>query len=238
MPRNLSEHHRKLAAKYGVDLDDVRGTGADGQLALDDILGAVKAKRQADYDAEMRAKREAEEMLEASRRAVHSGGAAWARNPLADKVRAEARASGRATPSRPAPTLFASGDRPAFTASGVPADVVDQLPWQARHALAAARTTQDAYEIVDLCSGKDAEETAQLFFEDHPGNQDYAARVEQWRVASLPDAALATEMGTAADAERARREEILMRTELSAEDNQQLDALIDAGFVGRRTDVG
>jgi hypothetical protein len=85
---------------------------------------------------------------------------AYALNPLADRVRAERRSNGRWATA--APTLFATGDLPAFTASGIPVDSLLQVPWSARHAMAAAPTPAEAYSILSECQGEDAELTARV----------------------------------------------------------------------------
>ncbi|WP_245160580.1 hypothetical protein [Blastococcus sp. CT_GayMR20] len=57
------------------------------------------------------------------------------------------------------------------------------MPWQARHALAAAPTTVAAYQIIDefrLISAEDAETFAVYSYGGDSGNREYATAVENW----------------------------------------------------------
>jgi hypothetical protein len=155
---------------------------------------------------------------------VAAKGPAFALNPRADAARMQLASAG-VRPSGAAPTLFASGDLPAFTASGVPVESLLDVPWQARHAMAAAATPADAYTIVTECQGADAEQTAQMLYGSHQGNAAYAERVEQWRLASVSDEQLSYDGSTAAQRERERRTEALSGQPLPAEDEAMLDAL-------------
>jgi hypothetical protein len=130
---------------------------------------------------------------------------AMARNPLVDRIRSAASAAGRRGPAGAPPTVFASGDTPAFTASGIPASAVLGVPWPARHPMAAAPTAADAYRIQSECAGPDGAESAARAFANDPGNQDYADRVDRWRLGSLTDQELNFEGTTAAKDERDRR---------------------------------
>lgn len=77
----------------------------------------------------------------------------------------------------PAPTLFADGDLPRFTASGVPPADLLRLPWNARQPAARADSSQ-VYgifqEFVNDPDGADSE------FGGDPGNRDYEQRVSNW----------------------------------------------------------
>lgn len=114
---------------------------------------------------------------------------AHARNPLVDAARAAApgmtvRAAAAATST---PTLFSTGDLPAFTASGIDPNLLLQVPWQARHAMAAATSTQAAYAILAECTGPDGPDAAELNYSGDDGNRQYAKRVEQWVGAAMTD---------------------------------------------------
>ncbi len=95
----------------------------------------------------------------------------------------------RASAQGPAPTLFPSGDLPAFTASGIDPKALMAAPWQARHAIAAAPTTAEAYRLLDDYSGPEGAVAAELEQGHHPGNQFYAGLMRAW----LADAATADE---------------------------------------------
>lgn len=187
-----------LAEQHSVDLRDIEGTGIGGRIRKDDVLsaaGVLPAAAAAPPGETLQA--EAERLgldygaFEASRavaavfrdRELNQRGPQWARNPLVAQARAKVQASGRAQPTAPEPTLFAgAGDLPTFTASGIPADALLQVPWDARHAMAAAPTTAEAYAIVQECASDEW-----LEMEPHPGNVAYAKRVEQWVADSVTD---------------------------------------------------
>jgi Pyruvate/2-oxoglutarate dehydrogenase complex, dihydrolipoamide acyltransferase (E2) component, and related enzymes len=184
----------KLAAEHGVDLDHVKGTGVGGRIRKDDVLAAAgKLEHRAPTRFAMPR--------------TPSRGAAYALNPLADRIRAQAALD----PAQPAPrslppTLFAGGDLPAWTASGIEPSALLDVPWQARHALAEAPTRAAALAIRDQCSGPDAADTAVIFYGDHPGNTDYGDRIAQWQVQGLSDGQLANSALSGAADERSRRE--------------------------------
>lgn len=108
----------------------------------------------------------------------------YARNPLIAQVQTERRvyasaveASGGATP-----TLFHSGDVPAFTASGLDPNLLLQIPWMARHAAAAETDRARVLELFEELSGPDGAVLASEF-ESHAGNKEYANRVMAWQSA-------------------------------------------------------
>ena len=115
--------------------------------------------------------------------AAPTGAAVFGRNPVvaaaaARDVHAYTAAAAKAAP----PTLFAGGDLPPFTASGIDPAKLLSVPWQARHAIAAAPTTGEAYRLQQDYSGPGAEDIAALEQGEHPGNLDYQRRAEQWLV--------------------------------------------------------
>lgn len=82
------------------------------------------------------------------------------------------------------PTLFASGDLPVFTASGIDPSALLAVPWYARHTVAAATTQEQAYQLLEAYSGPDGEVAARLEgVAGHPGNIDYQNRVQSWLMA-------------------------------------------------------
>lgn len=58
----------------------------------------------------------------------------------------------------PEPTLFAAGDLPDFTASGVDPKVLLRAPWNARQSLAAEPEAARVFAIIEKFNGLDAEE--------------------------------------------------------------------------------
>lgn len=182
----------RLAAEHGVDLRDVQGTGVAGRISRDDVLRAASASQ---FAAGLRPG------------AAAAGRGRFALNPLVDRARAEMRAAGRPAPGGATPTLFPNGqDLPAFTASGIDPSALLDVPWQARHALAAAPTAAQAYAIVEQCSGPEAEEVAARAYGLHDGNADYEYRVQQWRLGSMSDQELFDSLENGARDELNRRE--------------------------------
>ena len=253
-PRVESPEVIAKAENFGVDLAQVvpmangdRITGGDVfRTALAQRLGLKPSATVAEINAGLDVldaikKRREEAAAAAAVPAVHpaSGlaaavagrGPAFALNPLVDKVRAEAARASRSAPDSAAPSLFpGGGDIPAFTASGIPPESVLQVPWEARHAMAAAATSAEAYGIVTSCSGPNAEATAHQVYGDHDGNADYAERVERWRLEGLSDAELGLVGSTAAREEQNRR--ISAMPELPEADLQTIDKLIGPGAPG------
>jgi hypothetical protein len=101
-------------------------------------------------------------------------------NPLVDDIRRSRPALyAVAAAEAPPPSLFNSGDLPVYTASGVEPATLARLPWQARHAVASAPTTAEAYQIIEAVSGEDGDILAHLYG-DHPGVRQYENRVRTW----------------------------------------------------------
>jgi hypothetical protein len=180
----------RMAAERGIDLATVKGTGAGGRIRRADIAPETAAATSA-AEATIAEIRQggAAALAYLSSSAVTARGLSWAANPLVDKVRAEARAPGaRPAPTTAPPSLFASGAAPAFCASGIPVDTLMQVPWEARHPLASAATTQEAYAILSECSGPDGDDAAHSLYELHPGNVAYAERVQAWQASNVTEA--------------------------------------------------
>jgi hypothetical protein len=49
---------------------------------------------------------------------------------------------------RPAPSMFAAGDLPVFTASGVDVDVLRFVPWTDRHSVATTANRAEVFQMV------------------------------------------------------------------------------------------
>ncbi|PRY24051.1 hypothetical protein [Pseudosporangium ferrugineum] len=107
----------------------------------------------------------------------------YSANPLVAEAQATgvyasaAEASGGMTP-----TLFQSGDVPAFTASGIDPSLLRNVPWAARHALATEPDRTRALQLFEDLSGPDGEVLAAQY-EDHSGNKEYRDRVLAWQQA-------------------------------------------------------
>jgi hypothetical protein len=99
-------------------------------------------------------------------------------------ARAAARPSEISPPAGSQPTLFANGDRPRVTASGVSPSMVDEVPWQARRAVAAAATQADAHRLIEQYSGPAGQTMAEI--DSLPGGplnadvQDYVDQLNEW----------------------------------------------------------
>jgi hypothetical protein len=111
----------------------------------------------------------------------------YARNPLVDEAR-RTRSQASLQAASDAPTLFHSGDLPPFTASGIDPDNLLRVPWQARHAIASAATTAQAFELLE----RYADDPVAAAFEQGGSlaNADYQKRVNEWAVSKMTDAEL------------------------------------------------
>jgi hypothetical protein len=91
-------------------------------------------------------------------------------------------------PDGPQPTLFAGGDLPAMSVSGVDPAMLSRLPWQARPAAARAETRGEVFDMIERYTGPDGNTAAEL--DAMPGGAlydslaDYRAAVDAW--ASTP----------------------------------------------------
>ncbi len=105
-------------------------------------------------------------------------------NPVAAEVRKRNRvlASRAALTGAPEPTLFATADLPAFTASGIDPQALLQVPWQARPAVASARTQAEAYQLVQKYGGPDGEDMAAWDFKDV--EESFRAQYDAWVAAA------------------------------------------------------
>jgi hypothetical protein len=106
----------------------------------------------------------------------------YARNPaLAElQARGEYRAALAVNPSPP--TLFASGDLPPFTASGLDPAILANVPWYSRHALAAEGDRGKALDMYERLTGPEAV-VAAADYQNHQGNSEYQSRVLGWAMA-------------------------------------------------------
>lgn len=123
--------------------------------------------------------------------APSTGRALWGRNPLVEAVRTKQ--PGRYTAALakgPAPSLFASGDLPPFTACSIDPEVLLQVPWTVRHPLAAEPDRGAALALVERYSGPGGEVDAAVEYGGHPGNIAYETAVSAWLAGGDTDADL------------------------------------------------
>jgi len=91
-----------------------------------------------------------------------------------------------------APKLFDNGDLPVMTASGIDVDLLRQVPWQARPAVARAKTYAEAHELVTKYSGELGQ--IQADFDGVSGGDlfgdvmEYEDRLEAWGTWEATDA--------------------------------------------------
>ena len=91
-----------------------------------------------------------------------------------------------------APKLFDNGDLPVMTASGIDVDLLRQVPWQARPAVARAKTYAEAHELVTKYSGELGQ--VQADFDAVSGGDlfgdvmEYEDRLEAWGTWDATDA--------------------------------------------------
>lgn len=85
-----------------------------------------------------------------------------------------------ASRGEPPPTLFAEGDQPRTTASGIEPAAIARLPWRARLAAAWERDRLAAFRITQDFGGPDGEDMSQVEFAGHPAVARHIAEVHQW----------------------------------------------------------
>jgi hypothetical protein len=178
---------RQLAKRYAVDLAAVTGTGVGGRVTAGDVRQAADVAITPRLDALERSYARVAVATPSGRKAVAARSSftgaeimldPWARNPRVDDVRQALphiynQVIGHSSP----PTLFASGDLPAFVASGAEPRLLLQLPWQARHPAAAADGATFARMLEDYTND---DLSAQMELGEHEGNHDYLYRVQDW----------------------------------------------------------
>ncbi|GAA3785567.1 hypothetical protein [Micromonospora maritima] len=106
---------------------------------------------------------------------------AYALNPLVDEARRTQReAAARAEQTGPPPTLFARGDLPAYTLSGVDPGRLLEVPWPARHAVATTRDRAEAERLLAEYADDPDGMGASYDFADLAANQLYERQVARW----------------------------------------------------------
>lgn len=182
---------RVTAERLGVDLAQVQGTGSGGRITVDDVR-AASPQRRAARDAlvdQARATRTSGRLSGVQMRVkdnhlgVDAQVDATSRNPLLNALQKSRPDVARAALKiAPAPTLFAAGDLPPFTASGVPPTQLLNLPWHLRH-VAAQESDRSALSRMFEQYIPVTEGTASYAALSHgaaPGNVDYQDRFRSW----------------------------------------------------------
>lgn len=136
-------------------------------------------------------------------------------------------ASASARASEPPPRLFNSGDGdvPAATASGLPPETLYEIPWRARHAVAAEPDRGRAYHLVEKYSGPDGETLAEM---DHGKSHEvaeYREAVKQWAGRNASDDAVFSSMYGDDAAARGRQAEADNRAQRRSALQRGLDAI-------------
>ena len=79
----------------------------------------------------------------------------------------------------PAPTMFAAGDLPSFTASGVAPAELNRVPWNQRHELAALAEAGEVFTRIEDVLGKDAD-----YAYENDVYHDFMRRLRHWATTS------------------------------------------------------
>lgn len=202
---------QREAEQLGVDLAKVSGTGAGGRITPADVRAAADP-------AVLAARRPARPAAAQPRAAATYGRPsvmqtyysqfnrqlqvkvdAYSSTPLTDdlkQVRPEAFEAARTRPGAVMPGLFVAGELPLFVAAGFDPQMLLQLPWTIRHAVAATSDHSIVAEVFERCGGKDPSSVHLAYhlalnhprLKDHTahGWADYRKRVEAWEYPPPP----------------------------------------------------
>ncbi|YCK81225.1 hypothetical protein M1D89_19470 [Arthrobacter sp. D3-18] len=77
----------------------------------------------------------------------------------------------------PIPTMWATGDLPPFTASGIDPEMLRHVPWQARHAAAAEPDRAKVLGMIDNYQGGAEQDIIEV---EHEGLAAYRVRMQRW----------------------------------------------------------
>lgn len=112
---------------------------------------------------------------------------AFGLNPLVeDAAQAVPEVYNVATKVSAPPTLFAAGDRPPHTASGLPPTILDSLPWDVRHYAAASPDRAEVLAMVEDFADPDFSDPFKSY--EHQGRANYENRVKTWLSTSMAEA--------------------------------------------------
>jgi hypothetical protein len=107
----------------------------------------------------------------------------YALNPAVDELRTGEPTTFAAAAKHntaPPPTLFETGDLPPFTASGIDPQLLADVPWMARHRVAATANRTEALAMIEDLAGEDGLDLAAFEYGKDLANRDYHARVLKW----------------------------------------------------------
>lgn len=204
MTTHVTPAVRVTAERLGVDLARVQGTGTAGRITVNDVR-AASPQRRAAQDAlgeRARATRTSagrpsgvQVLVQNDHLGMEVNVDATSRNPLLDALRKSRPDVARAALKvAPAPTLFAAGDLPPFTAAGIPPTRLLDLPWQLRHTAAQESDTSALSrlfeEFVPVTEGMAS--YAALSHGSARGNVDYEDRFKYWVAEGFVNVALDT----------------------------------------------
>jgi hypothetical protein len=77
----------------------------------------------------------------------------------------------------PAPTMWATGDLPPFTVSGLDPEMLRYVPWQARHAAAAE---PDKAKVLKMIENNPETVEQETTLQEHEGLAAYRQRMQRW----------------------------------------------------------
>lgn len=177
--RARSELRAAVRQRLGLP---VAASQAEVAAAVEKTLAAspgTPAPRQAAKPAPMAAANTARPL-----RVAGADPAWYAANPALDEVRqTQASVFAAAVRLNPQPpTLFESGDLPPFCASGIDPALLADVPWMARHRIAATADRAEALRMIEDVSGEHGLDIAASEYGRDLANKQYQSRVERWAV--------------------------------------------------------
>lgn len=188
---NVTPLVASMARESHVDLSKVQGTGVGGRITTGDVrAAAARLGRVRPAAAVARPSRSLVVSIYSGLTSSNVDVDVYGPNPeLAalqsaepDRYRAALRANG--TP----PTMFATGDLPLFTASGLEAETLLVVPYVVRPTLASTADRAVARQLVEAYGGPPSQElwdeTRQFWLE--AGVINYVSRLFTWASAGTP----------------------------------------------------
>lgn len=169
---------RAEAARLGVDLKALTGTGVGGRIRRQDVQAAAGVRPGGGtVRAEAPARRTPVRVQSKfdDRKTIELD--VYGSNPLVDDARLSTGAYPQAVTEGAPPTMFADGELPPFTASGVDPRELRKVPWYARHAVAAEPQPSKVLAAIEHFA-HDVDDFDGRY--QHPGARDYENRVRAW----------------------------------------------------------
>ncbi|OLT21400.1 hypothetical protein BJF81_02335 [Ornithinimicrobium sp. CNJ-824] len=186
------QHHtplvNALAARLGVDLATITGSGAGGRVTADDVRAAAPPRQSAPSPQvpprATSARASGEKVTYRASNGETVTVSTTALNPLLDEIKqSKPELARHMLAAQPAPTLFATGDLPVFTASGIDPSRLRELPWHVRHAAARA-DSRAALALFERFTPADEMRSAEAEMEHghDSSNADYRDRMRHWEM--------------------------------------------------------